>query len=347
MKRIGKIFLGILFLLVGIFVLCMNEQKNIKDYKKLKEVSQKVTVVNPDAIYESNNDKFVKLAGPLELSNPITDSFSNIKVQAVKLYRKVEVYQWNEKIKNGNATYEKVWDEALVSSSSFLESEGHENPTEVSYYSELQYPDLVKIGNYILTSDLLNSLDYNAEILEYPDAIQLPEGFSLDGKYITNSVDKENPQIGDVRISYSYYYGTSLSILGKQINNGYLTKYEEKDQDLTKVVPGIQNVEVLLDETILANKDWNFIFRILGLISLCLSIAFLSDFLATVKGFRRVFRKFLKQYHILISFSFGILLSMFCISLSWIFYLFAFGLTLLLLSIGFLILLLYFIKVKL
>ena len=148
-SRLGGALKGILFgivlVLLAIGLLFWNEGRAVKRAGSLAEC-RKVTVSVPaDRIDPQNNGKPVHTTGKAlvrgpELADPL---FPAVKVKAISLQRKVEMYQWQEHSKSNTKkntggsttttttyTYSMGWSSSLIDSTSFKEK-GHDNPAQM------------------------------------------------------------------------------------------------------------------------------------------------------------------------------------------------------------------------
>lgn len=132
-NALGGVVAGLLLLVAGTVLLFWNEGRTAKTTSMLKE-AQKVCVelgdisqVNPDM-----NGKMVHACGFADTGDILTDGQFGISVNAVKLIRNAEFYQWVEhsssttkdKIGGGQETvttytYSKEWVSGPVNSSEF------------------------------------------------------------------------------------------------------------------------------------------------------------------------------------------------------------------------------------
>ncbi|VDI59217.1 Hypothetical predicted protein [Mytilus galloprovincialis] len=147
----------------------------VQTAKSLDEgLSIVVSLENIDVPFEQNNGKLVHLAGPLKTEKSLLDPTYNIRVNAVKLRRTVEMYQWVEheskrEYNEGGQTrvektysYTQEWRSDLVRSQSFDNMVGHNNPTSMPVTSQMQTADVVHVGGF----ELSGGTNYNMLIMQ-------------------------------------------------------------------------------------------------------------------------------------------------------------------------------------
>lgn len=160
-SRLGSSFKGVIagfiLFIAGIILLFWNEGNYVK-VKKTLEKGQAICVSLPsnEDIDSAYNNKLVHMSGKAVTEDELTDDVLNFTKKGIKLHRTVEYYQWVEEshtttekdaIGGGETqkttyTYKKRWCSAPVSSSSFNQMAGHENPEpsfkadSVSFYAK-------------------------------------------------------------------------------------------------------------------------------------------------------------------------------------------------------------------
>ena len=89
----------------------------------------------------ANDGKLVYVSGDLTARAPLADQEFGVSANALRLVRKVEMYEWMEESKTERRdklgggeeevktyTYHRVWSDRYEDSSRFKHSDGHENP---------------------------------------------------------------------------------------------------------------------------------------------------------------------------------------------------------------------------
>ena len=79
-------------LAAGCGLLFWNEGRAVRTSLSLEEGLREVTVPETTAVvFEENNGKLVLVSGPLDVPDPLTDSFYSISINAAKLRKVVQV----------------------------------------------------------------------------------------------------------------------------------------------------------------------------------------------------------------------------------------------------------------
>ena len=188
-KRLGNslkgVVSGFLMFIIGTILLFWNEGNYVKTKNSINEAQS--VVVKVDDVSSLNADLNGKLVYGVSkaLTNDIlTDALFDVSVNAVKLSRKVEYYQWKEssksetrdKIGGGQETittydYKKEWTSSPENSSSFADpSYQGANKVLTTIEDKTQVANHVSWGAYALPSFIKNAISGNT-----PVNIQLSE----------------------------------------------------------------------------------------------------------------------------------------------------------------------------
>ena len=179
-SRVGQSFKGILFgfvlIIASIALLFWNEGKTIKREKALTETGSVAVSVKSDSIDAANEDKVIHLSGDVTTESILSDPDFNVNINALKLVRNVEMYQWKEnqetkkeRTSGGGEkevttyTYSKTWSPTLIDSSAFKEA-GHENPVAMPFVSEEFVAANANLGAFSLTSEQIENLGPEEEL---------------------------------------------------------------------------------------------------------------------------------------------------------------------------------------
>ena len=127
--------------------LFLNEGRAVKTARSLQEGAASVVSIDGNQVDPSCEGKFVHLSGEARTDETLTDDVFGVEVNAIRLIRSVEMYQWKEleekvtrKVDGKSKTetrfaYEKIWADSPLDSSKYHEPSGHENPASFPFGS--------------------------------------------------------------------------------------------------------------------------------------------------------------------------------------------------------------------
>ena len=313
---------GIILIIIGIGVLVWNERKNVINIRDTKEIRDVYVDVSSDKVDKDQDGKLIATSGKLDYGNEtLTDVQFNVSVSTPYLYRKVEVYQWEEETSesDGSTTYsyKKVWSDEVIDSSKFNSSSNHANPTAKPYENESYYASELKVGEYKLSSNFNSYLEAKSEYTDL-SAASIPEGYKFTPGYITNSEDIEKPNIGDIRISFQFANYNDVSVMGK-LNNETIVEYTtKKGSNFTYFVEGTHDGEYMITAKEKGDKLFKWILRAVGTLSIILGIAALFGPITTLTSYVPILGNLVSGATGIIAFLLGLALSLIVIAISWI-----------------------------
>lgn len=270
---------GLVLFVVGANVLYWNEGRAVHTMLALDEAyadvySMQFTEEEQDQSFEN---RIVHLSGPIICGEPLTEPDYNIQLLAVKLRRQVQMYQWVEETVEHNFGesvgtvdsdsrsyyYTREWRDKIVDSRNFNNRHGHTNPSRFPIESGIQVADAIYIGKYELGAAVKGKFNKFKELTSdiRPDDSSIKLHLGL--YYHTNDVF--NPEIGDLRILFSYagMEGEMYSIVGKLQGNKVQPYLTTRGVPVLLVYPGeISALEVFRLEyhaQVLHTWWWRFI----------------------------------------------------------------------------------------
>ena len=300
LKGIGG---GLILLIAGTVLLFWNEGNFVKTKKSINEAqSVVVKAKNVNSPNPELDGKLIYGVAKAQTEDFLTDELFDISVNAVKLSRAVEYYQWVEhqktetrdKIGGGQEkvttyTYRKEWVKSPVNSAKFKDPEYQSaNTIIVDIENKEQVADRVTWGVYELPSFLKNAISGIT-----PAAIQLgsqgkaewekalqpvtpattdtakavsKEYLHISGNTAYFGANHSVPSVGDMRITITYTPpGGDLSVIA-QVQGNTFTKYTTKSgKEFSSVKNGIVSAEQMFEGEHKANSIWSWILRVVGL----------------------------------------------------------------------------------
>lgn len=335
--------LGLAIIAFGCVILWNNEKKNVINIKDVKELRENIKDVKSDSVDSANEGKLIATSGTLDYGEVnMVDQTFGISLTTPILVRKVEMYEWVEtsetKDDETTYTYNKEWSEKAVNSSDFKKPEGHQNPEYFPYKGEKYVADTLKIGAYTLSNAYKDQLSASTELLALEPVTTLPEGYAVNGKYITNTAEEGNPQIGDIRISYTYGVYTDASVLGKQEGSTVVAYTTAKNSSILKLASGVQTGNEMVNNIESGNKFMKWFMRIVGIILVCMGTSMLLSPLTTLIGAIPFLGKIVNGSLGVVSSFVGFAISLVVIGIAWLVYRPILGVALIVVSVGLIVL---------
>ena len=255
-SRILDSIKGVLFGLVLIVGTCAllfwNEGRAVQTAKSLAEGSGLVVDVAPAAVDPAMEAKLVHVSGDAEAKAPLVDPEFGVSTVALKLDRKVEMYQWkqeehSETRKNlGGSeetvttyTYSKVWSDEAIDSQRFKRSSDHVNPP-MRYKSTSLVARDAAIGAYRPGPPVLIKLSADQAVradaaLLNPIKARLRGPAEINDGQIYLGESAANPRLGDIRINYFAAPNGPISVIGGQSGADF-APYQTKAGDRLLIV---------------------------------------------------------------------------------------------------------------
>ncbi|XP_018022629.1 transmembrane protein 43 homolog [Hyalella azteca] len=292
----SRLAVGCLVLLLAVILLVWNETNAVQMTRSLDEGQHLVVpLASADAVAAEHDGKVVHVSGELVTSPPLRDLLYGVEIDAVRLKRRVQMYQWIEdpnegldvEISPGDASplrppapsYSTAWKDKLVDSGLFSVPYGHDNPTSFPLQSEIQTAETVKIGNYLLSSEILETFTK----FEPFSGDEEPSGGDVKlhaGMYYHTS-DIFSPRVGDLRVQF-YYAGhasTSYSIVGTLEGSTIKPYRSSGGQELVLLQEGTQGADAVLatHHKRASRAAWGL--RLVAFTLLCAAVALLLPLL--------------------------------------------------------------------
>jgi hypothetical protein len=252
LDSIKSVLIGLLLFVVSFPLLFWNESRAVKTARSLAEGASAVVSVAADRVDPGNEGKLVHTSGAVTMTEPVVDPDLGVKAQAIKLIRKVEMYQWREnkksesrkKLGGGTETvttysYDMAWLATVAASSSFHEPSGHENPGSMPIASATTVADPVHLGAFKMSREQLDKLNETQPLrVDEPPTGPLTESEHplrlVDGGYYRGA-DPASPKVGDVRIRFEIVNPPTVSTVGVQTGDTFAA-YQARAGDTVLLV---------------------------------------------------------------------------------------------------------------
>ncbi|CAK6955485.1 transmembrane protein 43 [Scomber scombrus] len=214
----GGTVLGVGLFFLSIYILFTNEGRALQTTYSLNEGLSQVVSLGPYISLDlQNNNRLVHLSAQLHTSQPLHDPNYRVMVQAVKLKREVEMYQWveyrdskdyeedGETKTETTYTYNTEWKSELINSRNFDKEIGHQNPSAMAVESvTVVAPDVI-VGPFHLSKGLVEQINnFQTLSLRHIAALNFDPFLTIDDDYFYHTQNPRRPEVGDVRVRFSF-----------------------------------------------------------------------------------------------------------------------------------------------
>ena len=312
---------GALLVLAGIVLLWWNEGRTVHRADTIAEAQDAyVEMDNISTVDPSFAGKLVHATGTATTSETLNDYAFGISVNAIALEREVEYYQWDETKKTetkdnlgGSQTktttydYKKRWCNNPVKDDEFKdEAYRGKNFTLRDYKDEAWTAEVVNFGAYKLSkaqiSSIGNAEDYNVELKgekrqQWNEEVRNKykkvtgaEGVEVDdaewvhtaGNVVYFGKDPENPQIGDIRVTFSYVKPTTELSTIAVVSGTTFAAFHTKTGDFIETSVGIRSAGEMFTSAEESNNFIKWLCRLGGFLLIYFGLKNLFGLLVTI-----------------------------------------------------------------
>ena len=237
---LAGLVIGPILVIGMIWLLSWNEGRSVQTYRALVEGAGIVLSIDSGAVDPANEGKLVHVSGPVKPDGIPEDPMLGVSADgAAGINRQVEMYQWIEDSKSetqktlggGEETvttysYKKEWRPRPVDSSDFKQSGQHQNP-DMPIEGDRFTVATATLGAFTVDGKAVANLGTETPVKLTPDvvgkvtaAIGSGKPVNANGTTIYVSQNRQNPAIGDLRISFSREDIAEASFIGAQKGAG-------------------------------------------------------------------------------------------------------------------------------
>jgi hypothetical protein len=286
-KSFGGILVGLVLLVVGPILLFWNEGRAVRTAQGLAEASGAVVSVSAEKVDAANDQKLVHLSGRAVTEEMLSDSEFGVSLNAIRLRRKVEMYQWKEhkrtesrdKFGGGRETetiyeYRKEWCDDPVDSTKFMHREGHQNPSWTIHEKEFS-AQRVTVGSFVLPPEMVQEIRPYAEVSlqgrSPPENLRDRAKLAGDRWYL--GADPANPAVGDVRIGFEAVLPCEISVMARQKGGSFEPYPTRSGTAISLVYPGAVTAAAMIKKEEETNTMITWLLRGLGFVLLWIGIS--------------------------------------------------------------------------
>ncbi len=334
MDSLRGLFLGLILIIGSLILLWWNEGRAIHTENDLKDGSKNVVHLQSNVPLPENEDKLVHLTGTVNTTDTLNDPDFNIYTNAIALNRNVLFYQWEEtseektekelggsEKKTTTYSYSKNWVSNKINSNNFKKPEGHVNNSAYSYSNSSYEAENVFIDSFKLSKEVIDKIS-NFE--PFPlDSSSKNDSYKISSNtiYLGSGNLENNPQIGDVKISFEVVKSSQLvSVISKQSQNTLVPFVGKNGSSINELMYGEVSADVMFKEAISNNKMFTWLLRLLGLVFCISGFTLLFKPLVIIGDFVPFIGSIVSIGTGLVSTILGMILSFITVAIAWFFY---------------------------
>lgn len=295
------VLIGLLLVVVMVAGLFWNEGRAVQTAQSLAEGAGAVIEVDGGSVDPANEGKLVHVSGKVTANGGLADEDFGIAVQGLRLSRAVEMYQWKETSRSETKTnmggseetvttysYSKAWDASEVDSTAFEKPEGHQNPALVIRSKAFQVVS-GELGAFTLDKPVLDRIGGDEPMaLTSAQAASIAASYPgsrrvsiADGKAYLGA-DPSAPALGDYRIGYELAPLDVVSIVARQVGNGFEPYKTMAGDELLMVDMGKMSAQKMFADAVSENTLITWLLRIGGFLLLALGFGLIMSPLGVI-----------------------------------------------------------------
>jgi hypothetical protein len=370
-KALGGVVGGLVVFIGGTALLFWNEGNFVKTKKALDEAQgavvpvEQVTTLDP-----ALEGKLIHASARAETQDVLEDAEFGVKQTAIQLRRSVEYYQWTEdsstetrdRMGGGQErvttyTYKKEWCAKPVDSGAFHDPDyKNRNTVWMSFDEQTSYAKNVSFGAYTLPPFFVRSIGWaeNANVNPAPEQIQAwaknmfahprfprsqnvtnaPPPIHVGGNTVYFGRSSGAPEIGDVRVSFTWVLPHEVSIIGKVFGKTFVEFVAKNGKSVSRLDDGVRSAEEMFASAAKENAMLTWILRLVGVLCVCFGLKSIFGILEAVAKVIPILGDIVGAGVGLVCTLVGLAWSFLWISIAWLAYRPLIGIPLLVASVG-------------
>lgn len=291
-NSVGGVVVGLILLAAAAIGLFWNEGRAVTTARSLAEGRGIVVSADAGTVDPMNENGLVHVTGPISILGPLTDPAFGVGADAIRLVRRVEMYQWREtkrsetrqKLGGGEETvttydYDRVWASDRIDSADFREPAGHENPP-LAFPSQTITAERANLGAYTIDAGVLGAVGTETT-LPVPagradaiaDALGLDRPVRISGGVVRVGADPDRPAVGDLKVGFAMVPPGQVSVIGRQFVSAIVPYQTASGDSLLMAEDGTVPADTMFAHAETANTVLTWVLRAVGLLVLWIGFA--------------------------------------------------------------------------
>lgn len=339
-SRIGSsikgILVGVILIIISFPVLFLNEGRAVKTRKDLNQGAKDYVQVDAQKIDKANDGKLVHFSGTATAEGKRKDAELNVSADALILKRTVEMYQWHEKTSTEKKkklggkeettttySYVKDWATGRIDSSQFKKASEYQNPA-LPLQPAQWAASPINVGEFRLPPSLIAKLNAFTAVTLDKDT-QLPKKIGdrklkREGNTLYLAKNPNNPQLGDVRITYQAVTPTTVSVISKQHGDTLEPFVGDSGTTINMLQVGEHSGDSMFEGAQKSNKVFTWILRVVGFVLMFFGFNLIFRPLSVVADVLPIAGTIVGVGTGIVAFLLAAPLSLITIAVAWIFY---------------------------
>ena len=369
---LGGVVGGVVMFIAGTALLFWNEGNFVKTKQALGESQDAVVPVEQvAAIDPALEGKLIHASARAESQDILEDAEFGVKQTAIRLQRNVEYYQWVEESRTETRdrmgggqervttyTYKKEWCSKPVDSGGFHDpSYQNRNTVWLTFDARTSYAKNVSFGAYTLPQFFVEAIGQaeNADVNPAPEQIQtwtqnisahlrfsLPQNTTnapppvvhASGNAVYFGRSPGVPEVGDVRVSFTWVPPHDVSIIGKVSGKTFVKFVAKNGKSVSRLDDGVRSAEEMFASAAKENAMLTWILRLVGVLCVCFGLKAIFGILEAIAKVIPILGSIVGAGVGLVCMILGLAWSLLWIAIAWLAYRPLIGIPLLAASVG-------------
>ena len=342
---IKGVLAGGLIFLAGFPILFWNEGNAVKTARAIDEGEGACVSLESNAKVDPEMEgKFVHMSGKADTKDVLVDDVFGVSNTAIRLERKVEMFQWiedsktQEKKKLGGSvektttyTYRQAWVDHVIDSSGFKE-QGHNNPGAMEFESEKREAANVTFGAFRLSEKQISKIG-SEKAFAFPNSftckvarvqisgttIYVPETGTRNNEKNNRNVLSQ-PRVGDMRVNFSVVLPHDISLIAKQKGDTFVDYTAKNGKKLNYLTDGVEDAAAMFATARTNNAIMTWLIRLGGFIVMFIGLGMVFKPLSVLADVLPILGDIVEIGTGLVAGVIAFFCSLVTIAIAWIFY---------------------------